>query len=133
MDAQGESDVLQTTLLPAPHQPNPVRPSPIPGYVPSSSLLRFQLVDIIRGVPLIEGNTWALVSKTWLRRFEKAATGQVDKEAGLKEDGLGPVDNSSLFEIDGSLNGGLVEGVDFECVPEEVWNWFTNLFVLPYH
>jgi ubiquitin carboxyl-terminal hydrolase 4/11 len=91
------------------------------------------LVEVIRGMPLIEGATWALVSKTWLRRFEKAATGQVDKQGAVKEDGLGPVDNSSLFEIDGNLNEGLVEGVDFECVPEIVWNWLTNWYAPPYH
>jgi ubiquitin carboxyl-terminal hydrolase 4/11 len=133
MDAQGEPDVLQVTLLPAPHQPNPIHPTPNPEGGPSSSLLRFQAVEIMRGMPLIEGATWALVSKSWYRRFEKAATGQVDKEGSLREDGLGPVDNSPLFETDGKLNEDLVEGVDFECVPEAVWDWLTNLCVPPHH
>jgi ubiquitin carboxyl-terminal hydrolase 4/11 len=133
MDAQGEPDVLQVTLLPAPHQPNPTHPSPNPEGGPSSSFLRFQAVEVMRGMPLIEGATWALVSKSWYRRFEKAATGQVDKEGGLREDGLGPVDNSPLLETDGKLNEDLVEGVDFECVPEAVWDWLTNLYALPHY
>jgi ubiquitin carboxyl-terminal hydrolase 4/11 len=130
MDAQGEPDVLQVTLLPAPHQHNPPHPSPDPEDVPSSSFLRFQAVDMMRGMPLIEGATWVLVSKSWYRRFEKAATGQVDKEGGVKEDSLGPVDNSSLLEADGKLNEDLVEGDHFECFPEAVWVWLTNLYVL---
>jgi len=84
-------------------------------------------------MPLIEGSTWALVSKSWWRRFEKAATGQVDKEGGVNEDRLGPVDNSSLLDSDGNLNEDLVEGVDFDCVPEVAWNWLTILYVFVNH
>jgi ubiquitin carboxyl-terminal hydrolase 4/11/15 len=91
------------------------------------------LVETMRGMPLVEGTTWALLSKSWYRRFEKAATGQVDKEGGVKEEDLGPVDNSSLLEIDGSLKENVLEGIDFECVPEVVWDWLTNLYVLPHH
>ena len=123
MDAQGEPDVLQSTLLP-PHA------NSTPQDVPSSSLLRFQTVEAMREMPLIEGTTWALLSKSWYRRFEKAATGQVDKEGCVKEEDLGPVDNSSLFEPDGRLKEDIVEGIDFECVPEAVWDWLTKLYVL---
>ena len=84
-------------------------------------------------MPLIEGSTWALVSKSWWRRFEKAATGQVDKEGSVKEEDLGPVDNSPLLEADGRLNEELVEGINFEYVPEVVLDWLTNMYVLPHH
>ena len=87
----------------------------------------------MRDMPLIEGSTWALVSKSWWRRFEKAATGQVDKEGGVNEDRLGPVDNSPLLNSDGNLNGDLVEGVDFDCVPEVAWDWLTILYVFVDH
>jgi hypothetical protein len=87
----------------------------------------------MRDMPLIEGSIWALVSKSWWRRFEKAATGQVDKEGGVNEDRLGPVDNSPLLDTDGNLNENLVEGVDFDCLPEVVWDWLTTLYVFANH
>lgn len=127
MDSQGESDVLESTLLPPPHQPNPSLSHPTPEDVLSSTFLRFQAVDITRGMPLIEGSTWALVSKSWWRRFEKAATGEIDKEGGVNEDRLGPVDNSPLLDTDGNLNENIVEGVDFDCIPEVAWDWLTIL------
>ena len=84
-------------------------------------------------MPLIEGSSWTLVSKSWWRRFEKAATGQVDKEGGVNEDRLGPVDNSPLLDSDGNLSEDLVEGVDFECIPEAAWDWLTILYVFVNH
>lgn len=84
-------------------------------------------------MPLIEGSTWVLVSKSWWRRFEKAATGQVDKEGGVNEDRLGPVDNSSLLDSDGNLKEDLVESVDFDCIPEVAWDWLTILCVFVNH
>ena len=129
MNSQGESDVLQSTLLPVPHQPDPSLPDPIPEDALSSAFLRFQAIEIMRDMPLIEGSTWVLVSKAWWRRFEKAATGQVDKEGGVDEEGLGPVDNSSLLDTDGCLNENLVEGVDFDCVPDVVWEWLIYMCV----
>ncbi|KAI0289608.1 hypothetical protein BC826DRAFT_914263 [Russula brevipes] len=131
MDSQGESDVLDATLLPPPHQHNPSPLDPNPEDVPSSTFLRFQAIETMRDMPLIEGSTWALVAKSWWRRFEKAATGQVDKEGGLNEDGLGPVDNSSLLDADGNLDENLVEGVDFDCLPESAWACLTALYGTP--
>lgn len=133
MDSQGESDVLQSTLLPPSHQSSPSLSHSNPQDSLSSTLLRFQTVEIMRDMPLIEGSTWALVSKSWWRRFEKAATGQVDKEGGVNEDRLGPVDNSPLLDTDGNLNEDLVESVDFDCIPEVAWDWLTILYVFVNH
>ncbi len=133
MDSQGESDVLQSTILPPSHQSNPSLSHSIPQDAFSSTFLRFQAVEVMRDMPLIEGSTWALVSKPWWRRFEKAATGQVDKEGGVNEDRLGPVDNSPLLDSDGNLKEDLVEGVDFDCIPEVTWDWLTILYVFVNH
>jgi ubiquitin carboxyl-terminal hydrolase 4/11/15 len=127
MNSQGESDVLQSTLIPVPHQHDPPPPDTTHEDVPSSTFLRFQAVEIMREMPLIEGSNWAVVSKSWWRRFEKAATGQVDKEGGVDEDALGPVDNSTLLDSDGHLNEDLIEGVDFDCVPEVAWDCLVHL------
>ena len=40
------------------------------------------------------------------------------KEGGVNEEGLGSADNSSLLDIDKCLNENLVEGVDFNSIPE---------------
>ena len=132
MDAQGEPDVLQSTLLPTPPQINPSDDDSPPHDIPSLTFLRFHTVETMRNMPLVEGATWALLSKSWYRRFEKAATGQVDKEGGVKEEDLGPIDNSTLLETDGSLKENILESIDFECVPEVVWGWLTDLYVLPH-
>ena len=133
MDSQGESDILQSTLLPPSHQSNPSLSHSIPQDALSSTLLRFQAIEVMRDMPLIEGSTWALVSKSWWRRFEKAATGEVDKDGGVNEDRIGPVDNSSLLDSDGNLNQDLVESVDFDCIPEAAWVWLTILYVFNNH
>lgn len=131
MDAQGEPDVLQSTLLPAPRQINPSSDDSLREDIPSLTHLRFHAIETLRDMPLVEGATWVLLSKSWYRRFEKAATGQVDKEGGVKEEDLGPVDNSPLLEADGSLKENVLEGIDFECAPEVVWDWLTDLYGTP--
>jgi ubiquitin carboxyl-terminal hydrolase 4/11/15 len=133
MDTQGESDVLESTLLPAPPQINTSFDNSIREDLPSFTLLLFHVVETMRGMPLVEGTTWALLSKSWYRRFEKAATGQVDKEGSVKEEDLGPVDNSPLLEADGGLRENLFESIDFEYVPEAVWDWLTKVYVLFRH
>jgi hypothetical protein len=97
-----------------------------------TAFLRVQAVEVMCDMPLIEGPTWALVSKSWWRRFEKVATGQVDK-GGVNEDRLGPVDNSLLLGSDGNLNEDLVESIDFDCIPELAWDWLTILYVFVNH
>ena len=133
MDAQGEPDVLQSTLIPDLPELSPSFDDSIREDLPSPTLLRFHAVETMRGLPLVEGTTWALLSKSWYRRFEKAATGQVDKEGCVKEEDLGPVDNSSLLENDGRLKENILEGIDFECVPEIVCDWLAILYVLSHH
>jgi hypothetical protein len=32
--------------------------------------------------------------------------------------------------MDGCLNEDLIEGVDFDCVPEVAWDWLIHLYVL---
>jgi hypothetical protein len=40
------------------------------------------------------------------------------KEGGVNEEGLGSADNPSLLDIDKCLNKNLVEGVNFNSIPE---------------
>src|SRR5258708_4814451 len=40
---------------------------------------------------------------------------------------------SPLLDSDGNLNEDLVEGVDFECIPDVAWDWLTTLYVFVNH
>ncbi|TFY59459.1 hypothetical protein EVG20_g7789, partial [Dentipellis fragilis] len=80
-----------------------------------------------------ESEVWYLVSRRWFRRWQKAVTGEQDKEGGLEEKDLGPVDNTSLVNAEGQLMISLVEGVDVEYVPEEVWTAFVSWYGEPIH
>jgi ubiquitin carboxyl-terminal hydrolase 4/11/15 len=44
----------------------------------------------------------------------------------VREEELGPVDNSELLDSYENLRPSLSEGVDLEYVPEEVWNLFVQ-------
>jgi ubiquitin carboxyl-terminal hydrolase 4/11/15 len=94
------------------------------GIVPPSD--KFSIVQDLLSVPMQVGQTWYLVSKLWYRRWQKACTGEVDKEGAVNEADLGPVNNSSLVDEEGNLLTTLQEGVDVEYVPEEVWHHFTT-------
>jgi len=75
------------------------------------------------------GETWFLVAHSWWRRWRKACTGEEDKEGAVTEQDLGPVVNAPLVDSDGNLKQGLIEGLDVELVPHDVWRCLTNWFV----
>lgn len=125
MADQGEEDEGQITLQPLPSS------SSFPS-VPDINLLpatfRHAYVIAERKKPMSSGATWYLVARSWYRRWEKACTGEVDKEGPVEESQLGPVDNSSLVDEVGNLSAeSLDEGVDVEYVSEQVWELFEKL------
>ncbi|KAI8974530.1 cysteine proteinase [Trametes punicea] len=67
------------------------------------------------------GETWYIVSRRWYLRWRKAMTGEEDKEGRVEEKDLGPVDNTPLCDQRGQVTSDLIEHVDCEFVPEEVW------------
>lgn len=75
---------------------------------------------------MVVGETWYLVSRDWWKRWQKACTGSIDKEGGVTEGQLGPVNNSGLLDAFGNLHSSLAEGVDVEYVPEDVWKSFVS-------
>jgi hypothetical protein len=75
------------------------------------------------------GETWHLVSKRWFKRWNSACTGEAGKDEAVSEQDLGPVDNSPLLDDAGDLKKGLIEGIDVEYVPEDVWTALTTWFV----
>ncbi|RDB15775.1 Ubiquitin carboxyl-terminal hydrolase 4 [Hypsizygus marmoreus] len=104
---------------------------------PRQSAHAFQLVPPGEKLALVErgrsrkmeaGETWYLISRDWWKRWKKACTGEIDKEGLVSEQDLGPVDNSRLLDSYGNLQSSLVEGVDLEYVPEEVWKLFFDWY-----
>ena len=81
--------------------------------------------------PMAVGETWYIVSRRWFQRWKKAMTGEEDKEGRVEEDQLGPVDNTPLCGPNGEVTSSLVEHVDCEFVPEDVWKLFEQWYVHP--
>lgn len=94
----------------------------------TSPLAKYDLIRKLKKEPMQVGDTWYLVSQPWFRRWEKACTGEVDKEGAILESQLGPVDNSSFFDKEGKFDytASLIEGVDVEFVPEVAWMHFVR-------
>lgn len=127
MAEQGEADIPTTIQLPeaTSHQngTNVVFP-------PAEKL---SAIKKLREKPLKVGDTWYIVARPWYKQWEKACTGEVDKEGGVDEDTLGPVDNLTLLDKDGNVTSALVEGIDAEFVPKDAWELFVIWCVIVQH
>lgn len=91
---------------------------------------RLTAIEEAKNRPLLVGETWYLVSRTWYRRWHKAVSGVMDKEGPVTESDLGPVDNSSLVNSKGDLSVSTVSGIDVEYLPQDAWDllvtWYVN-------
>lgn len=127
MTEQGEADIPATIQLPEPVslQHDAQRSMP-----PAT---KFTTVKQLRDKPMQTGETWYIVARNWYRRWEKACTGEVDKQGGLSENELGHIDNSSLLDKDGNVTSSLAEGVDVEFLNADVWVLFVQWCALFYN
>ncbi|KAI0372717.1 cysteine proteinase [Pilatotrama ljubarskyi] len=82
---------------------------------------KLQFVEDALKKPMQVGETWYIVSRRWYLRWKKAMTGEEDKEGRVEEEDVGPVDNTPLCDQRGRVTSDLIEHVDCEFVPEEVW------------
>uniref|UniRef100_A0A8H8CI78 ubiquitinyl hydrolase 1 n=1 Tax=Psilocybe cubensis TaxID=181762 RepID=A0A8H8CI78_PSICU len=115
MAEQGEANI-PIHIAPLPHTSDAVELS-----LPEDKV---SLVNNGKSRMMEVGQTWYLISRTWYKRWLKACTGEIDKEGPLTERDLGPVDNTSILDDYNNLLPSLIEGVDVEYVPEDVWNLF---------
>lgn len=77
------------------------------------------------------GDTWYLVSRSWWQRWRKACLGEVDKEGGVLESQIGPVDNSNLVDKAGNVTAlSLIDGIDIEFVPGAAWTALAKWYVI---
>ncbi|KLO12706.1 cysteine proteinase [Schizopora paradoxa] len=95
---------------------------------------RYKLITQLKKSQMTDGAEWYIVSRSWYRRWEKACTGEVDKEGEVLESQLGPIDNSSLVESSGfGRRASFTEGVDVEFVPKVAWDRFVGWYGEPSH
>ena len=78
-----------------------------------------------RRVPFCKGDTWYLVNQVWFDQFRRFL--ESGRASRLKP---GPIDNKSLFKIDGSLRDEMTEGWDYSIVTSEVWTDLLSNFGL---
>ncbi|KAF5362501.1 hypothetical protein D9756_002293 [Leucocoprinus leucothites] len=126
MATQGEDSIPTTSSLPEPSQASDSTQN-------MTLAEKLALVEQGKKRRMEIGETWFLVSCGWWKRWRKACTGEEDKEGAVTEQELGPVDNSGLIDADGTLKQGLLEGVDVEYVPQDVWRSFTIWYGEPSH
>jgi ubiquitin carboxyl-terminal hydrolase 4/11/15 len=119
MAEQGEADIPDTIQLPTHVTLNGTTSALSPPEKLSS-------VKKLREQQMKVGEIWYIVARRWYRRWEKACTGEIDKEGSVDENLLGPVDNSFLLDKDGNVTSNLVEGVDAEFVCKELWDLFVT-------
>ncbi|KZT18330.1 cysteine proteinase [Neolentinus lepideus HHB14362 ss-1] len=100
----------------------------LPRFTPMSGSEKFDAVESLKKVPMSAGETWYVLSRTWYRRWEKACTGQVDKDGPIEEKDIGPVENSDILDKDGNLLTTVTEGVHVEFVPKSVWDMFERWY-----
>ncbi|KIL69318.1 hypothetical protein M378DRAFT_184496 [Amanita muscaria Koide BX008] len=127
MAEQGEADILTTVTFLPPSAPNATSYQPLPTDE------KFSIVMKGKKREMEIGETWYLISRGWWRRWEKACTGQVDKDGPVSEQELGPVNNASLLDQYGHLRLPLIEGVDAEYAPEETWQLLVSWYGAPDH
>ncbi len=86
---------------------------------------KITLIESLAKEKMETGQTWYLVSMEWWRRWHKACTGKVDKDGGVSEAELGPVDNKPLIDDYGNLKE-LVEGIHVKYVPAAAWQHLVS-------
>lgn len=75
--------------------------------------------------PLELGQLWYMVASRWLKDWQMACHGEHDKQGVREESSLGPVDNCSLVNEQGDLKPALLDGTDYELVPQPMWELFV--------
>jgi ubiquitin carboxyl-terminal hydrolase 4/11/15 len=82
----------------------------------------------LKYTPQREGDTWYLVSVTWIGHWRRLCTPNQYKG---DDSALGPVDNSDLVDERGALLPALAESLKYEIVCKEAWNHFVEWSVCP--
>ncbi|GAA6055880.1 hypothetical protein JCM3770_001539 [Rhodotorula araucariae] len=90
------------------------------------------MISDVKSMPLEAGDSWFLISRAWLRRWQTACSGVAvskDDDDHLTPEMVGPIDNSSITAADGvSLRRPLTIGVDVEVLPVPAWRYLCDWY-----
>ncbi|KAJ8518564.1 hypothetical protein ONZ45_g4395 [Pleurotus djamor] len=89
---------------------------------------RWEWADKLKEKNMVAGQTWYVVSREWWKRWRRACTGEIDKDGPISESDISAVNNTGLVDSYGVLQTGLVDGIDVEFVPSEVWNALVSWY-----
>ena len=126
MQSQGESLTLTDAI------PTVVDPAAAGEEEVITPKHKLDAVQALKTQQLEVGDTWYVVDHAWYAGWESACGGRPFKGAPEHEDFVGSVDNTPLSTRQiGRLKRDLLEGVDYELVPETVWALFVEWYVNP--
>ncbi len=129
MEEQGEGLVSEIRLDVPTSSNSPPLPTPPAQAAEASLESKLATIESLRKTPMQPGQTWHVVSRKWFSRWQKACSGEEDKEGTIEEKDIGPVNNADILNADGIL-GECTEGVDVEFVPQEAWNLLVQWYVI---
>lgn len=129
MEEQGEATVSEIRLDVPISSTAPPLPTPPAQATELSLASKLATVDTLRKQSMQVGQTWHVVSRKWFRRWQKACSGEEDKEGTIEEKDVGPVNNADILDADGNL-GQCTEGVDVEFLPQEAWDLLVQWYVI---
>lgn len=77
----------------------------------------------------MSGRFGYIVSSRWLREW-RSFVGVGRPSAGSRERPPSPINNTDLFDLDGSLRSGLAEGVqhDYHILEQPMWDFFVQVY-----
>lgn len=91
-------------------------------------------LEIINGMKqdattdMAQGQSWFLVSRSWLRRWQTACSGVAESkedDTPIALDQVGPVDNRDIL-VDGELKQPVEVGRDVEILPQSAWDYLVQ-------
>ncbi|KAG8962422.1 CSN-associated deubiquitinating enzyme Ubp12 [Tulasnella sp. 408] len=92
------------------------------------------MIGSLKNKALALGDTWYLISQRWYHDWQCTCAVIAFQSTFEAESRVNAVDNSSLAGSKaGELKSALIEGVDYELLPEEAWNLLVDWYGTPSH
>jgi ubiquitin carboxyl-terminal hydrolase 4/11 len=120
MAEQGHDDITPLSI----HPPAGLSSKPTP-----SGPEKYQTITAKKERSIKAGETWYIVEKKWYDRWRRACTGDFGKHEPVQESDIQAVDNSELMENGYLLSAEIVEGVNFELIPDDAWELLVQWYV----
>ncbi|KAJ9597759.1 hypothetical protein L9F63_011367 [Diploptera punctata] len=88
-----------------------------------------KLIELFIGKQMRKGETWYLIDTNWFKAFRRyVGIYDIWETVDKQDDYPGPIDNSSLFNEDGSIRELLTDGLDYVLVPKDAWELLVKWY-----